>query len=163
MTVRKLLKETEEYPALPACALHALTKHCPAFLVEQIHKHFQNKTTPAHKDIWRASHQGNTCIECKWLLGQMVWNVIYFFLFVWQIHAERIKMMFTALSALLVWGVRLAVLAALYYPTVLLIGVSRSLLTMPRAANTPSLVRNGQCQQAWKVPLPGSHWCGRTT
>lgn len=47
----ELPKETEKYPTLPVCALHTLTKNCPAFLVEQIHKHFQNKLPATHKDI----------------------------------------------------------------------------------------------------------------
>lgn len=47
----ELPKETEKYPTIPACALHTLTKKISASLVEQIHKHFQNKSPPAHKDI----------------------------------------------------------------------------------------------------------------
>lgn len=53
---------------------------------------------------------------------------------------------FTALSALLIRGARVAVLAAWCYPTVLQIGDSRSLLTMSWAAKSASLIRNGQGQ-----------------
>lgn len=48
-------------------------------------------------------------------------------------------------------------LAAWCYPTVLQIGDSRSLLAMSWAANSASLIRNGQGQQACKVRLPASH------